>query len=88
MAIFPSLNLLNISGNNPALPLGPGELPAGGEYSYNTGGHTNEPVILSARGVGHLLFNKPRGSWYPGTTLIDNTQVFQTMAQAAGIDLP
>lgn len=71
---------------NPDLPLGKGELPAGGEYSYATGGHTNELVSLYARGTRHNWFKHCEGLWYPDTTIIDNTQVFETMVLAAGLE--
>ena len=62
----------------------------GGEVSYGATGHINEPVSLYARGdsslTNHLrLFE---GSWYPCTPLIDNTQLFHAMTNAAGIPQP
>jgi alkaline phosphatase len=59
----------------------------GGEVSYGTTGHVNEPVSLYAMGdaglTKHLrLFE---GSWYPCTPVIDNTQLFHAMTNAAGI---
>jgi len=62
----------------------------GGEVSYGATGHTNEPVSLYAMGdrrlTEHLrLFE---GSWYPCTPIIDNTQLFHAMTNAAGIPRP
>jgi alkaline phosphatase len=70
--------------------LGAGELPTqdgtnypDGEVTYGTGNHTNEPVTVSARGAGAKLFNQYAGSWYPGTKLVDNTQIYEVMMEAA-----
>jgi alkaline phosphatase len=62
----------------------------GGEVSYSATGHLNEPVSLYAMGNSSLtkhlrLFE---GSWYPCTPLIDNTQLFHAMTNAAGIPRP
>ncbi len=78
--------------------LGQGQLPVGqpaqygrpGVYdlvTYSTTGHTNEPVMVYVyrKGGGHEYVKKYQGSWYPGTQLIDNTQIFQAMADAAGL---
>lgn len=57
--------------------------PAGtAEATYGTKGHTNEPVTLSARGVGSDLVESLVGVRYPGTRLIDNTDVYRLMAAA------
>ncbi len=53
-----------------------------GEISYQTTTHTNEPVTLQARGQAAGLFAQYAGSWYPGTRLVDNTQIFAIMRQA------
>jgi alkaline phosphatase len=79
---------------NPEKKLVAGDLPEqkcatalceypGGEVSYATGGHTNELVSLYAKGAGIESFSKYEGSWYPGTRLIDNTQVFRVMKEVA-----
>jgi alkaline phosphatase len=75
--------------------LGKGILPAqtsspvtypGGEVSYGTpGSHTNEPVALYAKGKGSELFAKYEGVWYPGTTIIDNTQIYRVITGCAEI---
>jgi len=53
-----------------------------GEISYRTTTHTNEPVTLQARGQAASLFEHYAGAWYPGTCLVDNTQIFSVMRQA------
>jgi alkaline phosphatase len=75
--------------------LGKGILPAqtsspvtypGGEVSYGTpGSHTNEPVTLYSKGTGSELFAEYEGVWYPGTTIIDNTQIYRVITGCAGI---
>jgi hypothetical protein len=49
--------------------------------------HINEPVSLYARGDGSLTkhLRQFEGSWYPCTPVIDNTQLFHAMTNAAGI---
>jgi alkaline phosphatase/methionine-rich copper-binding protein CopC len=54
-----------------------------GEVTYNTTGHTNELVTLQARGAGAELFRQYAGSWYPGTNIVDDTQIYQVMTTAA-----
>jgi alkaline phosphatase len=74
--------------------LGIGTLPAqagppwtypGGEVTWATTGHTNELVTLAARGAGADLFSTLRGARYPGTAIIDNTDIFAVLRQAAGL---
>jgi alkaline phosphatase len=72
-------------------PLGAGVLPEqtgktypGGEVSFGSGGHTNELVRLYARGAGAGNIKKYEGSWYPGTKIVDNTQIFHVVLDAAG----
>jgi len=60
-----------------------------GEARYITTVHTNEPVMLYAMGPQaeiDSIFTTYEGSWYPGTLLIDNTQIFKIMADFAGIE--
>lgn len=77
-------------------PLAKGELPGPAEIArweqtpqpeskvrYHTNGHRNELVSLYARGGGIELIRQYQGSWYPGTTIIDNTQIYQVMRQFA-----
>ena len=54
-----------------------------GEVTYSTTGHTNELVTLQARGAGAELFKQYAGSWYPGTNIVDDTQIYQVMTSAA-----
>ena len=57
-----------------------------GEVSYGATNHTNEPVPLYAAGTAAApLLSAVAGTWYPGTDLIDNTQLFHVMAAAAGL---
>ncbi|HSF87565.1 MAG TPA: alkaline phosphatase [Acidimicrobiia bacterium] len=56
-----------------------------GEVTYGVGEHTNELVRLYARGATASLFTGHEGTWYPCTSIIDNTQVYLTMAAAAGL---
>jgi len=59
--------------------------------SYQTTGHTNELVNIYAKGAGTSpdsaanLFKKYEGAWYPGTTIIDNTNIFQAICDFAEI---
>ena len=60
------------------------------ELSYGFDGkgmnsHTNELVTLYARGAGSQLFNDFEGLWYPGTRIVDNTQIFMVMIKALGL---
>ena len=77
---------------NDDLVLGKGDLPAqngssypDGELIYLSGSHTNQLVTFYAKGRGLDLFRKYEGAWYPGTKIIDNTQVFMLMAEALGL---
>ncbi len=54
-----------------------------GEVSYGTTNHTNELVTLSARGAGSQLFADYAGTWYPGSSIVDNTAIYQVMRRAA-----
>ncbi len=51
--------------------------------TYGTTGHTNELVTLQARGAGAQLFDQYAGLWYPGTNIVDDTQIYQVMTSAA-----
>ena len=74
--------------------LGAGDLPRqncngahcypGGEISYGSKSHTNELTRVYAMGAGVKLFKKYEGKWYPGTRILDNTQLFHVMMEAAG----
>jgi alkaline phosphatase len=70
--------------------LGEGMLPNGlpGVYNwvtYGSTGHTNELVMLYVHGKGVSEIAKRQGRWYHGTPIIDNTQLYEAMAEAAGI---
>lgn len=84
---------------NPAQTLGPGDLPTmggedydrtypNGEVTYSTTNHNNELLCIYAKGgpAVETLFEPYEGSWYPNTRIIDNTQLYHIMAQAAGLD--
>ena len=56
-----------------------------GEVSYRTTDHTNELVMLYAQGAFRISdFKKNEGRWYPCSRIIDNTQLYHIMAEAAG----
>jgi alkaline phosphatase len=65
-----------VSGNPPSYP--------DGEVTYGTTNHTNELVRLYAMGTGITRFEKYEGRWYPRTRILDNTQLFHMMMEAAG----
>jgi alkaline phosphatase len=86
---------------NGHLRLGPargrGILPAPGDGAYTWGdpavgeppGHTNELVTLAARGArARALFSEVEGRWYPGTRVVDNTQIHEVLARAMGLVPP
>ncbi len=57
------------------------------KITYGSGSHTNELVTLYALGTeAGTLFGQYEGTWYPGTKIIDNTQLYQVMADAAGVN--
>lgn len=61
-----------------------------GEVTYGVDGkginsHFNDPVTLYAKGAGVGRFKSYEGSWYPGTTLIDNTQIYRVMLEDLGL---
>ncbi|MEI6639675.1 MAG: choice-of-anchor I family protein, partial [Chlorobium sp.] len=71
-------------GNLPVEVVGAGKSTyPNGEVTYSTTGHTNELVTLQARGAGAELFKQYAGSWYPGTNIVDDTQIYQVMTSAA-----
>jgi alkaline phosphatase len=86
---------------NGHLRLGPsrgkGVLPRRGDGGYTFGdpaadvpsGHTNELVTLAARGAGaKARFATVEGSWYPGTRIVDHTQIHEVMLRALGLEDP
>jgi alkaline phosphatase len=61
-----------------------------GDVTYGSTNHTNELVRLYAMGAGANKFHKYEGKWYRGTRILDNTQLFHMMMEAAGepVDSP
>jgi alkaline phosphatase len=81
---------------NPAVSMTPGDLPEmtgtkyhyrypGGEVSYGGTVHTNELVMVHATGSGAGLFQRYEGASYPGSRIIDNTDIYRVMVEAAGL---
>lgn len=70
------------------LPQGkPAQLGRPGEYdlvTYATTDHTNELVMVYVygQGSGWSYVSRYQGKWYPGTQIIDNTQLYQAFADA------
>lgn len=60
----------------------------GGLVTYQTGGHTNELVGVYAKGArARRLFEAAEGAtWYPGTRILDNTQLHGILRRAAGLE--
>jgi alkaline phosphatase len=56
-----------------------------GEVTCRSTAHTNEPVTLKATGAAAKLFQQYLGAWYPGTLLLDNTDIYKVMMEAAGL---
>jgi alkaline phosphatase len=54
------------------------------EVTYGSISHTNELVRLYASGAGTSRFHTYEGRWYPDTHILDNTQLFHMMMEAAG----
>ncbi len=52
------------------------------EVTYGSDYHTNELVMVYARGAGTAALSNFEGLWYPGTRILDNTQLFRAMAKA------
>lgn len=56
-----------------------------GEVSYGATDHTNELLMLYAQGAFQVsAFKKNEGRWYPCSRIIDDTQLYHIMAEAAG----
>lgn len=49
------------------------------------GYHTNEPVTVYAKGPGATLLREYEGRWYPGTKLIDNTNIYEVLRRSMGL---
>jgi alkaline phosphatase len=54
------------------------------EVTYGSTNHTNELTRVYAMGADIMKFWKYEGRWYPGTRIIDNTQLFHIMMEASG----
>jgi alkaline phosphatase len=63
----------------------PGFIYPDGDVSYSSGGHTNELVMLYTTGKGINFLAKRQGDWYPGTQILDNTQMYDAIAEAVSI---
>jgi alkaline phosphatase len=57
----------------------------GDEVTYGSTSHTNELCRLYAIGAATVNFRKYEGDWYPCTRIIDNTQIFHMILEAAGV---
>lgn len=55
----------------------------GGEVTYATTGHSNELVTYYAKGDAATLLSQYEGQWYAGSEIVDNTQIYQVMREAA-----
>jgi alkaline phosphatase len=78
---------------SPDQPLGQGELPDDWPTyaTYSTGDHTNELVMVYAKGGGlsdtdRGPFAAVEGAFYEGLRLIDNTHLYSVMAEFLGVD--
>jgi alkaline phosphatase len=57
------------------------------EVSYGSDYHTNELVMVYAKGAATSILGSYQGTWYPKTNIIDNTQLFKAMAAALNLDI-
>ena len=56
------------------------------DVTYGSTEHTNELVMLYAQGAFQVSdFKKNEGRWYPCSRIIDNTQLYHIIAEAAGV---
>lgn len=63
----------------------PGFVYPNGEVSYASPNHTNELTRVYAKGAGTSLLTSAEGSWYSGTNIIDNTQIFKAFLSLLGL---
>ena len=63
----------------------PGFVYPNGEVTYASPNHTNELTRVYAKGAGTSLLTSAEGSWYAGTNIIDNTQIFKTFLSLLGL---
>jgi alkaline phosphatase len=54
-----------------------------GDVTYRSTNHTNELVTIAARGAGAKALGLYADGWYGHTRIIDNTQIYLAMKQAA-----
>lgn len=59
-----------------------------GQVTIGSGSHTNELTRIYAKGEGWNKFKKYEGKWYPKTRIIDNTQLFHVLMEAADVSQP
>lgn len=57
------------------------------EVTYGATGHTNELTRLYAKGAGSGLFRRYERIWYRHAKIVDNTQLYHVMRDAAGIPI-
>jgi alkaline phosphatase len=63
----------------------PGSVYPNAEVSYASPNHTNELTRVYAKGAGTSLLTSAEGSWYAGTNIIDNTQIFKAFLSLLGL---
>ncbi|MFZ4859693.1 MAG: choice-of-anchor I family protein [Desulfuromonadaceae bacterium] len=63
----------------------PGFVYPNAEVSYASPNHTNELTRVYAKGAGTSLLTSAEGSWYAGTNIIDNTQIFKAFISLLGL---
>ena len=52
---------------------------------WGTRGHTNELVSVYAKGAHAARIRAYEGTWYPGTRIVDQTQLHRAMREALGL---
>lgn len=58
-----------------------------GDVRYGSTNHTNEPVMVYAKGNGAFIFKKYEGKINKGTRLIDNTDIYRVVKEITGLAL-
>ncbi len=58
-----------------------------GDVTYGSTNHTNEPVMVYAKGNGAFIFKKYEGKINKGTRLIDNTDIYRVVKEITGLAL-
>ena len=59
--------------------------PSNAPVFYASGSHADELVMLYAKGKGINTLAQRQGDWCPGSQIVDNTQLFEAMAEAGGV---